>query len=500
MKKYNDLTESEFLKLLFCFVADAFLIAALCMPDRGYMLSGLWQIVSQPSKISTNYFAVGGYSATFLNMGLVAFACIALFQLLEAKVNQVSTLAFLLTLGFSSWGINLLNIWPTILGVGLYCECRKEKYSDYVNAMLFSTGIAPLITDLLVRYPHAEYTGFTPSGVLLAMGIGLAIGFFLPAGLVHAPKVHKGFDLYNAAVPIGTMAFFLQAVLYKTMGVALPAAPGADTLTVGSKFIVNLFCILLFSGCILGSLAMGCRFRDYARLVKDPEMAASFSAAYGNAAFLMNVGVYGLFILGYYNLTGVTFNGVTLGIIFCMLACCNSGSNPATVLPIMLGYVCASVVFGWLSGVAGGSFAGGVGAQAIAVGLCFANGLSPISRKYGWEYGFVAAVMHYLLVTSVPLLHGGYCLYNGGFTAAFICLLLIPILEMFAKLKEVPAAPVQEALPASAEEEIEITAEELQEAGEPAAEEAAEEVSEEAVEEAAEEAASEPAVEEPAEA
>lgn len=483
MKKYNNLTESEFLKLVFCFVADAFLIAALCMPDRGYMLSGLWQIVSQPSKISTNYFALGGYSATFLNMGLVAFACIALFQLLDAKVNQVSTLAFLLTLGFSSWGINLLNIWPTILGVGLYCETCKEKYSDYVNAMLFSTGIAPLITDLLVRYPHAEYAGFTPAGVLLAMGVGLCIGFFLPAGLVHAPKVHKGFDLYNAAVPIGTMAFFLQAVLYKTMGVALPAAPGADTLAIGSKFIVNLFCILLFGGCVIASLAMGCRFRDYAKLLKDPDMAASFSAAYGNAAFLMNVGIYGLFILAYYNLVGVSFNGITLGIIFCMLACCNSGSTPVTVLPIMLGYVCASVIFGWLSGVAGGSFAGGVGVQAIAVGLCFANGLSPISRKYGWEYGFVAAVMHYLLVTSVPMLHGGYCLYNGGFTAAFICLLLIPILEKFAKLKEAPAAPEQKALPA-AEEEIEITAEELEEVADAASE--AEEASEEEKAETAE--------------
>ena len=44
--------------------------------------------------------------------------------------------------------------------------------------------------------------------------------------------------------------------------------------------------------------------------------------------------------------------------------------------------------------------------------------------------------MHYTLVTSVPMLHGGYCLYNGGFTAAFVCLLLIPILERFTKTKQ----------------------------------------------------------------
>jgi hypothetical protein len=44
--------------------------------------------------------------------------------------------------------------------------------------------------------------------------------------------------------------------------------------------------------------------------------------------------------------------------------------------------------------------------------------------------------MHYILVTSVPTLHGGYCLYNGGFTAALICLILVPQLEKFFKTKE----------------------------------------------------------------
>jgi hypothetical protein len=34
-------------------------------------------------------------------------------------------------------------------------------------------------------------------------------------------------------------------------------------------------------------------------------------------------------------------------------------------------------------------------------------------------------------------MHGGYCLYNGGFTAAVICLLLVPELERFGvKSKE----------------------------------------------------------------
>lgn len=435
MKKLNNLSESDFLKLLFGFFTLAFLVAAPMMPDRSNMLSGLWQIVSQPSKISTNYFAVGGYAATFLNMGLVALFCLALYVLFGAVANNVSTLAFLLTLGFTSWGINVLNMWPSVLGVVLYSLVKREKCSANVNAMLFSTGIAPLITELMVRYPYAEAVGFRVSGVALAIFVGLAIGFFLPAGLAHAPKVHKGYDLYNAAVPVGMTAFFLQAVLYKSMGVTLPAAPAAETLTVASRATANTFCLIVFGLLVLIALAMGCTPKDYWALMMDKSEAASFSATYGKAAFLMNVGVYGLFILGYYNLIGGTFNGVTFGILFCMLACCNSGSHPVSVLPIMLGYAAASWIYQALSGVAGGTFSGAINAQAIMVGLCYANGLSPISRKYGWEYAFLAAMMHYTLVTSVPLLHGGYCLYNGGFTAAFVCLLLIPILERFTKTK-----------------------------------------------------------------
>ena len=435
MNKIKNLSESNFLKLFFAFITACFLIAAVCMPDRGEMFSGLWQIISQPSKVSTNYFAVGGYAATFLNMALVAAICLGLYCLPGAVANNASTLAFLLTLGFGSWGINILNVWPTFLGVVLYSLVKKEKVTANVNAMLFSTGIAPLITELMVRYP-GDQVGFTLVGVVLSLVVGVAIGFFLPAGLAFSPKVHKGMDLYSAALPIGMMAFFLQALLYKTQGMALPAAPSAETLQVASRLTVNVFCCIVFGACIVLAFLLGCKPKDYWNLLKDPALVNNFSSTYGNATFLMNVGVYGLFILAYYNIVGATFNGVTFGIIFCMLACCNSGSHPGNVWPIMAGYVVSSFVFGWIAKLTGGDFAGAANAQAIMVGLCYANGLSPISDKYGWRYGFAAAVMHYVLVTSVPALHGGYCLYNGGFTAALICLILVPELERFFRTKE----------------------------------------------------------------
>ena len=435
MKKIRNLSESDFLKLFFTFFTAAFLVAAVCMGDRGTMFSGLWQILNHPSKISTNYFAVGGYAATFLNMGLVSAICLLLFIVLKGTLTNVSNLAIILTVGFASWGINILNIWPSIFGVMIYGFVKKEKLGSLVNAMLFSTGIAPLITDLMIRYPNAEAVGFNLEGILIALAVGFVIGFFLPAGLANSPKVHKGFDLYSAALPVGMTAFLLNATLYKTLGVALPAAPAAESLQVASRLTVNVFCCVLFGLCIVFAFALGCRPKDYWQLLIDPDLVTNFSSTYGNSVYLMNVGVFGLFILGYYNLIGASFNGVTFGIIFCMLATCNSGSHPGNVWPIMLGYIVASTVCGWISPLVGGNFTFAVNAQAICVGLCYANGLSPIADKYGWKFGFLAAVLHYLLVTSVPSLHG-FCLYNGGFTAALICIILVPELERFARTKD----------------------------------------------------------------
>ena len=434
MNRIKNLSEGAFLKLFFAFFSAACLIAAVCMPDRATMFSGFFSILTSPCKVTTNYFSVGGYAGTFLNMGLVALAMTALYSLTKATVNNVATLAFLLTLGFCTWGINLLNMWFPMLGVVVANLLKKDKPLANVNAMLFSTGLAPLLSDLLVRYPNSEVIGFNLLGALLAVVVGVIAGMAISSGLGHSPAVHKGFNLYSAALPVGVTTFFLNGMLYKVLGIDLPGASG--DMAVASWANTNIFCIVLFGLCVVFALLLGCSFKDYWNLLKNRNQVNNVSGTLGNATFLMNVGVFGLFILGYYNLIGASFNGVTFGLVFCMLCTCNSGSRPSNVWPIMLGYVVASTISGWLSGLLGGNFSLAVNAQAIVIGLCYANGLSPICDKYGWHYGFLAAMIHYTLVTLVPNIHGGFCLYNGGFTGIFVCILLIPVLERFVKTKE----------------------------------------------------------------
>lgn len=433
MKKLKNLPASTFLKLLFAFFTLAFLLGAVIMPDRAQMFAGLRRILTQTAKISTNYFDNGGYSGAFLNAGLVCLICTLLFCLPKAKANGASVIAFLLTAGFSFWGINVVNIWFGFLGVLLYCLVKKQSVGSQVNAMIFTSGLAPLISDLLLRYPNAEATGFTWTGLALAVGVGLVIGFFLPAGLANSPNLHKGYSIYSAAMPIGLTAFFLRALLYQVLGGNLSDLKVLTSLEVASWSVCNFFCFAVFGLCIAGALLLGCRPKDYWELMKDSGHGVDYSLKYGTAATLMNVGVFGLFIVLYYNLVGASFNGVTFGCIFCMLSTCCSGSHPRNVWPIMIGYVAASLL---LELVAVGEFAQAINAQAILIGLCFANGLSPVAGKYGWPVGILAGMLHFCLVTSVPLLHGGFCLYNGGFTCGFICMLLLPVLERFCKTRE----------------------------------------------------------------
>ena len=436
MKKIKNLPENNFLILFFLLFSLAFLIASLVAPDRAFLFEGMEQILTQPCKIPTNYFAVGGYSATFFNMGLVTLACLGLYLIFRAELNNVATLAIMLTVGFASWGIDILNIWPTLFGTMLYCVVKKRPMKNYVSAMLFTTGIAPLISDLLTRYPYESAVGFTPQGAVLAIVVGLVSGFFIPAGLTHAPNVHKGYNLYNAALPVGMGAFILQAILFTTLGVKLPGAPGAETLKVASRFGANLFCCVLFGLAIVAALAMGCTPKAYWGFISNKKRNMSITAGFGNDMFLMNFGVFGLFILSYYNLVGATFNGATFGVMFCMLCTCNSGSHPLNAWPMLLGYMVASPIMSHFSGVAGGNFAYVINAQAILIGACYSNGMTPIVDKYGPVVGFFAGILHFLLVTSVPALHGGYCLYNGGLTAAFICLLLMPTVEDLLPTRE----------------------------------------------------------------
>ena len=434
LKKLLSKPETLIRTMFAAFALVSLLFAALA-PDRADMLRGLARLCTQSGQTAKNFLdpSYGGISGTFLNCALVALACMILYFLPGSRPDGTAVLAFFLTVGFCSWGMTILNIWFSFAGVALYCLFRKRRAGEMANVFLFSTGLSPLITELLFRYPGETWHGFTWGGFAWALAIGVLIGFLLPAILEHAPQMHKGFTLYNAAVPIGLTAFFLRALLYKVFTDGHPVSEGVglelEQLGVTMGFLGAIFGLALAGGLLLGG------GRQYGALLRQTGFDTDFSVSVSPAAALLNFGVYGVFVMLYFTAVGAVWNGVLMGNILCMVCCSFRGSHPLNVWPIMVGYALTSFAARAVCGLTGAEFTMALNAQAIVIGMCYASGLCPIAGRYGWHFGLLCGMLHYILVTCTPLLHGSFCLYNGGFTAAFCCFLLVPVLEHYARPK-----------------------------------------------------------------
>lgn len=422
ISKLRSKDSSYLLRLMMTAFTLAFLIGAFCAPDRSEMISGLVRIISRPSLLTKDYFylEIGSISGAMLNVFLVGAVCCALMYLKGASVAGGTVAAYFLTVGFSFFGINILNMLPFVLGTLVYSAIKQQSFAKNINFAMFSTALAPLASEVMFRYPGTEIRAITFSGVMLAVAIGLVVGITMPALCAHAQNFHKGYDLYNAGPAAGFLCFVIYCIMYKAIGVSAPAIKA--TLGEGNRLFCNVFAIACFVLVLIFGLLINGGFKGYGKLLVDPGHKADFAAKHGAGACLINVGVYGLFIVAYYNLIGATFTGPTFGVIWCMLAFCAAGATPLNVLPIMIGYFVASL-FG----------ATALNAQAIVVGLCFASGLAPISGHYGPIAGIIAGILHYCTVTSVPAIHGGFNLYNGGFTSGLVAFVMVPVLEAFFK-------------------------------------------------------------------
>lgn len=426
IERIRKASSSSILRGVMCALTLAFYVGAILAPDLPEIFTGFWKIVSNPAVLTKDYFfsEIGSVSGCLLNYALTGTLFCALMFLPGVNVTGITFSAYMLSVGFCGYGVNLLNVLPFQLGIFLYSKIKHENFGKNLNFAMFSCALAPLVSEVLFRYPGTEVHGFTLLGIALALLIGIVTGLTMPALCAHAQNFHKGYDLYNAGPAAGFLCFTLFAIMYKALGIEAPAIVG--TLGEGSPIFVNAFCITAFVLILIaGYFINGKSFKGYGKLIKDSGHKVDFAAKYGIGPCVINIGVYGLFIMAYYNLVGAKFTGPTYGAIWNMLAFAAAGSTPLNVLPIMVGYVVAAQ-FG----------ATAINAQAIVVGLCFATGLAPVTGRYGIIAGFVGAIMHYCLVTSVPAIHGGFTVYNGGFTAGLVCFALIPVLESYFKTKD----------------------------------------------------------------
>lgn len=411
----NTRKSRSILAIMLAYNAAALAVMPLCGPLSA-SLRGFAAILTAPAQLTIDYFLLGTTGGTFLNVGLVGFACTAVFAASGAALSGVSLMAFFLTIGFSFFGMNLLNIWPCILGAWLYTRAAREPFAAQVNIAVFSTALSPFVSEALFRYP--AFAGQPALRLLLAVALGALAGFLMPMLCRHSPSLHKGYTLYNAAAVAGFVGILLSSFMFRAAGVEIPSNTqiGGEHRLAVLGFALGTSLTALTAGFFLN----GRSAKGYGALLRSTGHRCDFTQSAGVPLTLMHTGAFGLFATAYYVLTGAPMTGPTLGSIVCLLAIAPCGAHALNMLPIMLGYALAARF---------ASFT--LGTQAIVVGLCFAGALCPISGRFGALAGVLAGVMHACMVTSVVTFHCGLCLYNGGFTCGITAIVLVPVLETF---------------------------------------------------------------------
>jgi len=429
-------------------------IACLISGEGFGVFANFRHILTSPSKLVTDYFNLGSIGAAFLNAGLCGLACNLVMLATKAKPCATLLAGYFLVVAHCFYGLNLINMWPPFLGVLVFCLVFRESPGKMLHLAMFSTSLGPFISDLLFRYTlgdkfDPDHPQLTVLGIILAIFFGLGAGFLVPALLPGTAKMHRGHNLFKAGLAIGLFGMFAYALLYKSMGISTPdTVIRENPLYTDSGESYILFVTLFFATVFLTTMAIGfvgngCSFKGYHKLWKCDGWQDDFPVRFGMPLTMINVGIYGFFILAYmvlilFGTFGVGYSGPTVGVTIAAITFAASGQTPRTVWPIALGYGLFSALSAGICSLAGLPIAWTLSTQGYINGFAFATGLCPFSGRYGWKIGVLAGVLHAILCTSTAAMHGGFVLYNGGLTSGLTAMLLIPILDFYhAKTLEV---------------------------------------------------------------
>ena len=137
---------------------------------------------------------------------------------------------------------------------------------------------------------------------------------------------------------------------------------------------------------------------------------------FGVGPTLVNMGINGLYCLGVLALIGGDLNGPTAGAIITVIGFSAWGKHLRNMIPVMLGVVLGGFIMHFY-----------VNAPALQIAVFFVTALAPIAGHFGWPFGVIAGFIHSALVlqTSGPV--SGLNLYNNGFSAGLIAIVIVPV-------------------------------------------------------------------------
>lgn len=396
--------------LLISFYEMAFIIFGFWIESPGNVFLGLVKIITTQDALLTDYIAIGGMGAAFVNAGLLTLCVIFVYYRSQAKISGATIACLFLILGFGLCGKNVLNIWCIVIGVFLYAKFKKEAFATHINIAFFGAALAPIFSEIL-------FSTTIPIEIRLPLSTltRLLIGFILVPVSGQLFKAHMGFNLYNMGFTAGIVGILIVA-LYKSYGFVPDPVMAWTT---GNNTLLGWFLYVILASMILAGfyLDRSSISRLKQLLHQTGQAPDDFIAQFGLGVTLLNMGLSGTVSLLYILSIGGDLNGPVFGAIFTIVGFAAFGKHPKNIVPIILGVFLGSLAKPWS--------ASDPSMQLIAL---FGTTLAPIAGRFGWHWGVLAGFIHSSAALSVGALHAGFNLYNNGFAAGLVASVLVPVI------------------------------------------------------------------------
>lgn len=407
------------IKVLYSFLIFMIVFSFLIQP-LPEMIFGFKQIILESDILISDYFEIGGFGASILNASLLSLGSVILIRKSKAKMNGYLIATVMLMGGFGLFGKNIINVVPIILGSYLYARYSKEDYSEVVHIGLLATSFSPVVTELMF------VVNMNPVlRIIVASLIGISVGCIIVPVSRHLFNTHKGYNLYNVGFSIGLLSTLYVSVMKSYGFVSYQRL----ILSTGNNKILAFCLILLFGLTFLyGAYLTKFKFKDLFLLFKETGYKDNdFVVKYGVGTSLMNMAINGILALFYVVVIAKgELNGPSIGGILTVYGFGGLGKHWRNITPIFLGVYLGSLTKYWNAAETSSLFA-----------ALFGTALAPVAGKFGFIAGVVISLINSSVVLNSGFLHGGMNLYNTGFSVGLVAAVVIPILEMVKKQKEI---------------------------------------------------------------
>ena len=401
--------------LLMLFGYLVFVITALILDSPAEIYHCLKRILTSRSVLITDYVAVGGIGATLLNAVGVGLFSILMLVTARVKPNGSIIMALWLSVGFAMFGKNLFNMLPLTFGVWLYSRFQKEPFINFSLTALLSATLSPAVSGICF-HPSLPPVVAMPLGI----GIGVLAGFLFPALSSFTVRVHGGYNLYNMGFAGGLISTFIVAGL-EAVGVDMPRSLEWST---GHNLPLAVVLYTLSAGLMLYGLFSEGRLTlpPYRKMIKHTgRVVTDLYILYGGSVFF-NMGLLGALFTTLLLVLGADLNGATLCGIFTVVGFGAFGKHLRNVTPVVAGAILCSFIN-----------TADPTDPTNTLAILFSSGLAPIAGQFGPVWGIIAGFLHVNTITHIGFLNSGLNLYNNGYAAGFVALLLLPVILAFQK-------------------------------------------------------------------